>query len=477
MNEHDTFRSGAPSGDDRTSSSTTAAEAPPESTGQGPAPRLVRFPDEGPGAGVAAGLGAYFGLDPVFFRIAFLMLAFAGGSGVLLYGIGWLVIPAAAPGQTTGRQVAPPSDRTAQWVGIGLIVAAVFWLTGPFDAGGPALWALALIAIGVMLFREDAHRRSREAAGGGSPDGGTAAGWSPAGSAPGGSSVEPGAGGPPAGAPPSSGTPTETPGDDDAVDDEEAVLEEAARLRERELQGWSAGGWEAGGPPSGGGPPDTNWARAPQVPPAPGPAPRRSILGRGTLGVALVAVGILALAENLSGALAVPPATYAAMVMAIVGGGLLVGAWWGRARGLIPVGLLLLPFLAAASLFPFGPPWDGSVGERAWHPTGIEDVRDEYELGAGQLLVDLSEVDFAGHERTVSASVGLGQLEVVVPEGVDVTVNASTGAGELELLGESDRGSGLERTVNPPVSGPVDGSLTLDLESGFGQVTVSRTAR
>jgi phage shock protein PspC (stress-responsive transcriptional regulator) len=45
--------------------------------------------------GVCGGLGEYFELDPVLFRAAFLVLAFLGGLGILLYVILWLLIPGA----------------------------------------------------------------------------------------------------------------------------------------------------------------------------------------------------------------------------------------------------------------------------------------------------------------------------------------------------------------------------------------------
>ena len=43
--------------------------------------------------GVCGGLGDFFELDPVLFRAAFLVLAFLGGLGILLYVILWLLIP------------------------------------------------------------------------------------------------------------------------------------------------------------------------------------------------------------------------------------------------------------------------------------------------------------------------------------------------------------------------------------------------
>jgi phage shock protein PspC (stress-responsive transcriptional regulator) len=43
--------------------------------------------------GVAGGLGRYFGVDPVLFRILFVALCLFGGSGVGVYVIAWLVVP------------------------------------------------------------------------------------------------------------------------------------------------------------------------------------------------------------------------------------------------------------------------------------------------------------------------------------------------------------------------------------------------
>lgn len=57
--------------------------------------KLYRDVDNALIGGVAAGLGAYFDIDPIIFRFAFIALCFAGGSGVALYIIMWLITPAA----------------------------------------------------------------------------------------------------------------------------------------------------------------------------------------------------------------------------------------------------------------------------------------------------------------------------------------------------------------------------------------------
>ncbi len=45
--------------------------------------------------GVCAGLGAYFGFNPIIFRILFVILFFIGGGSLIIYGILWVALPAA----------------------------------------------------------------------------------------------------------------------------------------------------------------------------------------------------------------------------------------------------------------------------------------------------------------------------------------------------------------------------------------------
>ena len=45
-------------------------------------------------AGVCGGLGEFFGIDPFWFRLAFLLAMIPGGiPGILVYLVLWLVIP------------------------------------------------------------------------------------------------------------------------------------------------------------------------------------------------------------------------------------------------------------------------------------------------------------------------------------------------------------------------------------------------
>lgn len=166
----------------------TTNDTPSETVEQpaaGPAPqprRLVRYPERGPGAGVAEGLGMYFGLDPVIFRIAFVLLAFAGGSGILAYLVAWVVMPTAGPGDPVTPAARADNEQLMTWAGIGLIVvAAAMLFSGPFDMFGPGgLWALLLIGGGLLLFHTDKNRQETPPAEAGPPPSGAAVPTSPA---------------------------------------------------------------------------------------------------------------------------------------------------------------------------------------------------------------------------------------------------------------------------------------------------------
>ncbi|MGM0474832.1 MAG: PspC domain-containing protein [Bacteroidota bacterium] len=57
--------------------------------------RLYRDPENSVIGGVCGGLGAYFRIDPVIFRLLFVIFFFAGGASILVYVILWIVLPRA----------------------------------------------------------------------------------------------------------------------------------------------------------------------------------------------------------------------------------------------------------------------------------------------------------------------------------------------------------------------------------------------
>ena len=57
--------------------------------------RLTRSRTDSRIAGVCGGLAEHTGIDPLIWRVAMIALTLAGGSGVIVYGLLWLMMPAA----------------------------------------------------------------------------------------------------------------------------------------------------------------------------------------------------------------------------------------------------------------------------------------------------------------------------------------------------------------------------------------------
>jgi hypothetical protein len=199
-------------------------------------------------------------------------------------------------------------------------------------------------------------------------------------------------------------------------------------------------------------------------------APReRSGLGWFVLGLALAVAGLLA-ALDQAGAISLRPGQYMGLIMAILGGGMLIGAWIGRARWLAIPALLLLPIVIAASLIHV--PFRGGFGERIYTPATAADLRPEYRMIAGHLTIDLSRMDLGTSAVTIRASVVAGRLDVVVPPDQTVIVTGTVSAGSADLLGRHRDGSSVPLAmVDPGTSG--SGTLRLDLGATYGYVRVA----
>jgi phage shock protein PspC (stress-responsive transcriptional regulator) len=101
--------------------------------------------------GVAGGLGRYFGLDPVLFRIAFAISVFFGGLGVLAYIalVAFLPRDDGTPAWVEGR------SRATTIVAMVVIAAIALSAFGPpAFILGPGLLGLAVLGLlGVLLYR------------------------------------------------------------------------------------------------------------------------------------------------------------------------------------------------------------------------------------------------------------------------------------------------------------------------------------
>lgn len=126
-------------------------------------------------AGVSGGLADYLDIDPVFVRLAFLVLLFASGIGLPIYLILWIVMP--LEGQEEGSNTDTIQKNIGEMgdtvytsvnrfgrpgtVGVVLVLLGAFFLLSEFGLfglfGSSFFWPLLIIGIGIFVL----VRRSR----------------------------------------------------------------------------------------------------------------------------------------------------------------------------------------------------------------------------------------------------------------------------------------------------------------------------
>jgi phage shock protein PspC (stress-responsive transcriptional regulator) len=346
-------------------------------------------------AGVAGGLARHLDVDPLVLRVAFVVLAFFGGAGLLLYGACWLLVP--EDGSDEAAITLDDRSRTLALLAVGVLAAfallgdswGVFWFP----------WPLAIIALVVLLFMTRKDRRS------GTP-------------------------------PPGSGGGAVTAADETST-----------------YEGTTSDGgtWTYQAP-------TTNV-------PARDPRRRGPILFWFTLALIALAIGILGIVDVAG--VAVAPSAYPALVVGITGLMLLVGSVYGRAGGLILVGLLaILPMAAATAVGQ----WDGQQIRET--PNTAAQVERSYEFGAGEMVLDLSEVgDIEALDgRSITVEGGAGTIDLIVPDDMDVDISGQIdGPGGITLFG--DQQGGIETTSQGFHDGGANApTLTIDAQLGVGEI-------
>ena len=101
-------------------------------------------------------------------------------------------------------------------------------------------------------------------------------------------------------------------------------------------------------------------------------------------------------------------------VLLIVAGLAIAGGAFVR-----PVRWLILPAvllgLSAGGVAAANVTLDGGVGDRQYRPTSMAELRDHYQLGAGQLDIDLRDLDLPPGDTPLEIDVGAGQVRLAVP--------------------------------------------------------------
>lgn len=116
------------------------------------APRLYRSATDKVIGGVCGGLAAYFKIDPVLVRLAFVVFTLAGGASIFLYVVLWIAVPV---GETASPITITHGTETTALILIGI---GVLWLLANLGAfrfvNWGVAWPLVLVALGAaLLFR------------------------------------------------------------------------------------------------------------------------------------------------------------------------------------------------------------------------------------------------------------------------------------------------------------------------------------
>lgn len=188
-----------------------------------------------------------------------------------------------------------------------------------------------------------------------------------------------------------------------------------------------------------------------------------------------VAIGVVAILDLLN-AVRIGPATYFAAALVTIAGGLLVGAWFGRARWLIALGLVGATALGISTLAESYDRETHNSGTVLWAPAGYDTLADRYESRFGDATLDLRQVDFTGQDAQITARIYFGTLRVIVPPEVDTTVAIDVAAGEARVFGSA--WSGFDRPVHEVTDlgtdGAGGGTLLLRLHVNAGDAEVIR---
>jgi len=212
-----------------------------------------------------------------------------------------------------------------------------------------------------------------------------------------------------------------------------------------------------------------------KAPKPPKPPKERSPLGAATFSMIFVALGLLAVLA-LSNVIKVPASAYFAVALATVGLGLLVGAWFGRARWLIALGLVAATALGMATLAESYERVRNTEESVTWAPTNQRDLAKRSESNFGDAVLDLTRIEFTTQETQVTAQVNFGRLTVLVPPDVDVTVTANVTAGDAGVF--NNRWSGVNAArrelTDLGADGAGGGKLRLFLYVNAGDLEVTR---
>jgi hypothetical protein len=215
---------------------------------------------------------------------------------------------------------------------------------------------------------------------------------------------------------------------------------------------------------------DTIPAVEPIIEPPVAPTRQGSRFGSYLGGAVLVVLGSL-WALDLAGTIDVRLAIVLPSLLIVFGLALIIGATGGPHSGLVVAGLFLSIAVVIAAALPAT--FSGGVGERQFRITEQTALASSYEVGFGDLRLDLRDLDMV-ESAEVSLTAGAGQITVLLPPSVPVEIIASSGAGEVDLLGETADGLAVSRTYKSESYDTADIRLSMVIDVTAGAIEVTR---
>ncbi|MFF0530511.1 PspC domain-containing protein [Nocardia amikacinitolerans] len=539
--------------------------------------RPVRLPRQGPVAGVAAGFGQRYNVDPVLVRVAFVVSTLFGGAGIVLYLLAWLLLNESGDQSSAAESLfgkGHSSQSHTKTVVLVVALAIAVTTVGPIGVGlaGSGMISLALMLAGwwMLFMRCPQPPPGTSMVDGGFADGLFATGY-PGAAFPTGPLRAPGYPIPDVGpvyspytklpdayvpdtpretaaaampdkdvdqptavidaktevleartSSPQPGTEDETPISlEKATTDPNTVAEpkslagpktpgESASLAEPKTSGEpktlaepkSPGELKPPGEPATPGEPklpaDSKTsadlpAHTPSYPtPAafpgvtppswdplgvaplawdlPEPTPARAVVAqppkRPRSRLTPVVLGLAILAAAGAGAIAaagaewMTPGRIAAVALAVIGLGLVLGAFLRRGYGLLVVTAPLAGFVLLASMI--GPiEFDrGAMGDHVWTPATMADLQPDYRISMGAGTLDLRSLNLT-ENRAVNVDVQMGEVRILVPEGMTLRTDCTVNMGDNRCP---------EGVTGPNTPGAPVLDLNVDIQMGSVEV-------
>ncbi|MCL1897894.1 MAG: PspC domain-containing protein [Micrococcales bacterium] len=439
--------------------------------------------------GVAGGLAAKLGWDPLLVRGLVILLSLLTGGGVLaIYGVAWLLLPEAADGRIHFEQVLRGRWSAGFWGGM---IATFIGLTSgagwsSFTRGYGFFFSLVLLVGLVIAIVAIASNRQGQPAPWTQPTQpmpNTASGMAPS---------------PTASFDPSTGAPGQVPVDSTGPTASATTGAWAPAAAGGATYGPQGGAYakasadaatgsansatfDASRPPA---PPRAQPGRtAPQPPAWTTPNPRRRRAGgpvtMALVGLMAILIAVMVAVDRYTDRFDrwLTPGLAIGVAMVFMGLGLVILGLLGRRAGsFLAVSIVLVVLAAPIVAFADATRAGGGhlvVGERNHTPTQMSQIAKPFGMSMGQITVDLTKLNIPNDQvAVVDVNLSMGQANVIVPSQTPIMIEASIDAGDMNLSGLSNGWqisdvSGHKASVTSPRrAGP--GTTATEEVSGLG---------